>query len=112
MIFGRSISTADGVVASHKPEQQSFGQESFFKRFAVGEQQQLLSIFHPCLLHSLIGQVSVTYLILLAAGALRYAAAYGRMTRTTKAGYISLQFLVFFLLFSSPSLLPNGLDQV
>jgi hypothetical protein len=99
MIFGRSISTADGVVASHKPEQQSFGQESLF-------------IFHPCLLHSLIGQVSVTYLILLAAGALRYAAAYGRMTRTTKAGYISLQFLVFFLLFSSPSLLPNGLDQV
>ena len=42
MIFGRSISAADGVVASHKPEHRSFGQELFSKRFAVGEQQQLL----------------------------------------------------------------------
>jgi hypothetical protein len=60
MISGRSISTADGVVASQKPEQRSFGQESVSKRFAVGGQQQLLFIFHPCLLHFLIGQVSIT----------------------------------------------------
>jgi hypothetical protein len=42
MISGRSVSTADGVVASHKLEKRSFGQESISKRFAVGEQQRLV----------------------------------------------------------------------
>jgi hypothetical protein len=42
MVSSKSVSTADGVVASHKPEKRSFGQESLSKRFAVGEQQRRL----------------------------------------------------------------------